>query len=238
MEKGTNKVYIYKYFYALIMFLAILILPFLLLTYENEYYEALNEYNDAVSYAVSEEFQFDETFRNQILDLQDKVEEAKTIQRYKGFVTIIMIIIFISLFNYVYINIGLKYRVLSNSTSMNLNKKLVVTVSIVEIVYLVFLLIFVSKEFIGINFWTLFFVNIIIVIFVIVLSLQIQYLLKPKTKESQINWDSFSLLIYVFMYKWLTSSVSLTIHSFEAYSKMRIIKNKKIFKFYLKKMRV
>lgn len=186
MEKGTNKVYIYKYFYALIMFLAILILPFLLLTFENEYYEALDEYNNAVSYAVSEEFQFEEEFRNEILAIQDSVEAAKIIQHYKGFVTIMMLIIFLSLFNYVYIKIGMKYRILNYTSAMHLNKKLVVTVSIVEIVYLVFLLIFASREYIGINFWTLFFVNIIIVIFVIVLSLQIQYLLKPKTKESQI----------------------------------------------------
>ncbi|MCK9470843.1 MAG: hypothetical protein WC006_02690 [Bacilli bacterium] len=183
MEK-LNRVYIFKYFYALIMFLGILMLPFLLLSFQNEYEEVLEEYNDAVTFALSEEFVLTKEEKDIILDLHNQVKKVHIAKQYKTFNAFMIIVIFLILFNYLYIQFGLKYKILENNANLVLNKRLLLITTIVEILYFVLLLVFSSGEYIGINFWTLFFINIIVVIFVVVLALQIQYLLKPKTKES------------------------------------------------------
>lgn len=181
MQK-VSRIYVYKYFYALIMFLGFLILAFLLSTFESNYNEVVDEYNDAVKYAVSENFS-DET-KEHILDLYAKVEDAKILQRYSNFVSIMIIFIFLALFNFFYLKFGVKLKIINNTPSLALTRHLLLTASIIEIVYFLILVIFIDHDYIGINFWTLFFVNIIIMVFVAVLSLQIQYLLKPKAKES------------------------------------------------------
>jgi len=181
MQK-VNRNYLYNYLYALIMFLGILTLTFLFSTFENYYNEVVDEYNDAIKYAISENFS-EETKEN-ILRLNAEVEKAKIEQRYNNFVSIMIVFIFLIMFNYFYITVGKVYKCLKKTPSLDLMSKLLVTTGIFEILYFLVLVIFVSNSTIGNNFWTLFYVNIMIMIFVVVLSLQIQYLIKPKKKES------------------------------------------------------
>ena len=55
MDK-TNKMYLYKYFYVLIIFLGIISLPFLFMKFETEYQEVVSEYNEVVLFAAEEGF--------------------------------------------------------------------------------------------------------------------------------------------------------------------------------------
>ena len=106
MEDKNSSIYLFKYFYVIIMFLAILLLPFLLYNYENDYNEVLDEYNDVVQYAVSEGFS--ESSKNEILNLVEELKEANIIMHYKSFVSLMLIIIFLALFNFFVIKLVTK----------------------------------------------------------------------------------------------------------------------------------
>ena len=179
--KNTNKVYLYRYFYALIIFLGILALAFLFMNFENQYNKIVDEYNDIVRYAVSEEFTG--TVRNEVLDKLAEVEEARIVNNYRSFTSTLIIIIFLSLFNYFYIRFGYKFNLLKESAGINLNKRILLLISIIEIIYFVGLQIFGNPTFIGLNLWTLFLVNIIIVVFIVVIALQIEYFLKNRSED-------------------------------------------------------
>lgn len=176
-----NKIYLYNFFYSLIILLVILSIPFLVMTYESEYNKVLDEYTDAVHYATSE--QFNDDLKDLILELSNEVINARLVKNYKNFISILIVIIFLGLFNYFYIRFGYKKDLIKETASMNLNKKILLVINIFEIIFFVLISIFFDYLDIGTHFWTLFLVNIVLVIFIIVLSLQIEYFLKRKSEE-------------------------------------------------------
>ena len=180
MDK-TNKMYLYKYFYVLIIFLGIISLPFLFMKFETEYQEVVSEYNEVVLFAAEEGF--DIVLRDDILNLYAKVEDAKLVKNYKSYVSLSIVIIFLLLFNYFYIRLGYKLNIFTISESSKLNKKLLIVLTFFEIIYFVCLLIFSDYLFIGTHYWTLFLVNIVLIILIIVITLQIEYFIKNKSEE-------------------------------------------------------
>lgn len=176
--ENRNKMFFYKYFYIIIIFICILAVPFFALRFQDQYYDVVDEFIETVEYSVSEEFS--PATRNKVLSLSDEVKIAKITFHYKTFMATMIIIVFLSLFSYLYYTFGMKFKCLSITPSNKLNKNIVFVISIVEIVYFVGVRVFAAKELIGNHFWTLFFVNIIIVILAIVVLLQLQFLLKSK----------------------------------------------------------
>ncbi len=176
-----NQAYIYKYSYVIIIFLVGLVLTFALASFQNTYFAAVEKYNNAVSFGVWEEFS--PATRNTILGLQANVELAKQNMQYNTLFAFLLSVIFLALGNYFYVILGVKKNFTTDSPSKKLLKHIFLTISIVEIVCFVTLIIFGTKEYIGLNFWTLFYVNIMLAIIVVVVSLQIQYWLKPKQVE-------------------------------------------------------
>lgn len=180
MNEMTNKEYIYKYFHWIIIFVLCISIPFIFSSLEKNHYESHEKLNDAIIKALDEDDV--DASKTEILELMEIEEETKNLMRYKKFLTIAIFLVLVGLINFLFSYFGVKYYFYQQNELRKLYSTFSLALGIIEVMYLVVLLLATSRIYIGTNYWSILFINVILIVITIIIGLQYRYLKKSNIK--------------------------------------------------------
>lgn len=180
MNEMTNKEYIYRYFHWIIVFVLCISIPFIFSSLEKNYYDSHEKLNDAIIKALDEDDV--DASKTDILELMEIEEKAKSLMQYQKFLIIAIFLVLVGLLNFLFSYFGVKYHIYQQNELRKLYSTFSLALVILEVIYVFVLLLITSRSYIGTNYWSILFINVILIIIMIIIGLQYRYLKKSPDK--------------------------------------------------------